>query len=118
MLKLKNLTEAVNKKYLKEENSEYTLKNGQFLRDSIKSDSYVWTISALWACYEELMNFGFISKSDYKKYTEDYDTYVRIGQPNRDDRFWIDGDLEHFYDLCNELKVKVSKAFLWQNPPW
>ena len=81
---------------------DYKLKSGKKLRKALFDEDVDKIIDALYDCYAELLDAGFIDEDDYDRYTEDFDFY------DADDVESIDYELDNLYDLCDSLRVWVE----------
>jgi hypothetical protein len=94
----------------------YTLKWGKQLREAIYDEDATMVVKCLIACYRELLNK--LSDEDREWYEVDIEEAItdindfidclnRIGIEDEDEDE-INGYLENFYDLCDELRVWVA----------
>ena len=84
---------------------DYTITNGKELRQAIDDGDATATLKALLLCYKELYNKLSDEDKDWKGMDiEDAIFNVENFDPDED----VDGYLEEFYDLCDELRAWVE----------
>lgn len=84
---------------------DYTITNGKELREAIDNEDVRATLKAILLCYKELYNKLSDEDKDWKGMDiEDTIFNVENFDPYED----IDGYLEEFYDLCDELRAWVE----------
>lgn len=84
---------------------DYTITNGKELREAINNGDIKATLKAILLCYKEL----YVKLSDEDKDWKGMDIEDTIfNVENFDPDEDIDGYLEEFYDLCDELRAWVE----------
>lgn len=84
---------------------DYTITNGKELREAIDNEDVRATLKAILLCYKEL--YGKLSDEDKDwKGMDIEDTIFNVENFDPDED--IDGYLEEFYDLCDELRAWVE----------
>ena len=84
---------------------EYTITNGRGLHQAIWNEEEQLVVKYLLACYNEL----YAKLSDEDKEWRGYDIEDAIfNLENFDEDEDIDGYLEEFYDLCDELRAWIT----------
>lgn len=86
----------------------YTLHFGKSLREAIAAEDTEMVVKCLIACYRELLNKLSDEDKDWKEFDiedaifalEGYDIYETCGD--------VDGYLEKFYDICDDVGAWVA----------
>lgn len=84
---------------------DYTLKWGKQLREAICAEDEEFVVRCLIACYRELLNK--LSDEDRDCYELDIEDAI-FNLENFDENEDVDGYLEAFYDLCDELRAWIE----------
>ena len=86
---------------------DYIIKSGKELRKAIDNEDIVATLKALQLCNEELLEK--LSDEDREWKGDDIeDAIATLDCTYTDDIEEVDGYLEEFYDLCDELRAWVE----------
>lgn len=98
-------------------NWNYKLKSGKALRDAIRSEDNIAILNALKDCYTEIneaMPDWYDEDSladdfeDIDSLIDDCENYTRYDLTLNDVIESIDGELQLFYDVCDDLKIWVE----------
>lgn len=83
----------------------YTLKWGKHLREAIDAEDIEMVVKCLICCYRELLN----KLSDEDKEWKEFDIEEEIFcLENFDEEEDVDGYLECFYDICDDVRAWIA----------